>query len=103
MNEADKGKTTLAEGMRATATDLAACYPAPSVEELIRRQRHYLEEIQPFIKVQADIMAIQPFTLYKNGVNGYDRRINWLPGSKETFDMAALCIEEISRKIFQVG
>jgi hypothetical protein len=80
---------------------VSAGYPSPSVEELIRLQRQYIEEIQPFIKVQANIMAIQPATWIRNGINGYDRRINWLPGSKESFDMAGQIIEEIGRKIFQ--
>jgi len=72
-----------------------------ATEEIIRRQRQYIEKIQPFIKVRADIVAIQPFTLFKNGVNGYDRKINWLPGSKESFDMAGHIIEQIGREILQ--
>lgn len=74
---------------------------APCALETIRRQRQYLDEIQPFLRIQADIVAVQPVTYYSNGIDGYSRRINWTGSSKEAFDMAAQIIIDIGLRIFQ--
>lgn len=80
----------------------AALLPRPlTTEELIRRQRQYLEEIQPFVEMKVDIIGMQPFCLIMVDGQLSEKEIQWMPGAKETCDMIDQCIAEIGRTIFK--
>lgn len=69
-----------------------------SFEEIIQRKRDYFQAIQPFIKIQVQIMNFQPvrYIIFDNGK--MEQEICWTPGSKEVFDQAAEGIEMMRQK-----
>lgn len=96
----DTGCANCTTGKRASDSS-ALLSRALSTEEMIHRQRQYIEAIQPFIRVRAGIMAIQPVSWTRSKVSGFDQVIRWLPGSKESFDMVDQIIEQIGKEILQ--
>lgn len=68
-------------------------------DKAYQRRRDYLEEIDPWVKMKAKIMACQPVRwTVTPGSTLPEREILWLPGSKELCDQIDECIQQIAER-----
>ena len=73
-------------------------YDYLSTDEVARRRKRYLDEIQPFLDIKAKIISFQT-KIYKCTADTLlEPTIIWAPGSKELCDQIDEYIAQIGRQ-----
>jgi hypothetical protein len=80
-------------------TTTAAIQLTPTIGEIMRRQREYLEAIEPFIKMKSNVIGVQPVRYLQDG-DAWVQEIMWTLGSKELCNQIDQMIEHIAHTIY---
>jgi uncharacterized membrane protein YccC len=91
------GKMTFEQFEQSAAGQMLAQHISAERQSLLKRE--FLEQIQPFIQMQANILSLQPVRYVTSKTAFMEREIMWDASSKSTFDMLDEHIKYIGRRL----